>query len=150
MSGYSHECCVTTDLNILEIAQIVDLIFCDQVGVNISLLVACKVPSLTKRIMAPCRHQLDFFMFSELCEYCHWQWDPAVSLPKATLCLSNNLGYLEIFVGPFGQPRTQLIATQSCHWKPLLATGDGQYDSISTITRSPHWDFIDTRKFPLH
>lgn len=52
------------------------------------------------------------------------------SLQRATFCLSNSLGCLEISMGNmFGEfpwATTQLNATQCCHWKLFLAIRDAQ------------------------
>jgi hypothetical protein len=69
------------------------------------------------------KHQLDFSVFNELCEYCLRPWSPNGSLQRATLCLSISLGCFQVFMeSPW--PTTQLNATQSFQQKPCLATRD--------------------------
>lgn len=46
------------------------------------------------------KHQLDFFMFNELCGCCPQQWDFAASFQRATPCFSDILGCLEISKEP--------------------------------------------------
>lgn len=76
-------------------------------------------------VQALWRYQRHFSMFSDLCGYCPWQWGPILSLQKAILCHSISLVYLGISMEPCW-PATQLNVTQSHHWKPHLATRDGQ------------------------
>lgn len=78
-------------------------------------------------------------MFNNLSGYSPQQWDPIVSLKKATLCLSINLSPLGISKGPLWLT-TKLKASQFCNRKPHLATKDGPVETVSLITRSLHLD----------
>lgn len=101
------------------------------------------LPTPKTKIQAPV--QL-LHVFNELCGCCPWQCSPAVSLWRATFCLSKSLGCLKISMGT-PCPTTQLNATYSFHWKPCLATRDGllrlcishyQEYSLGHFHRFPH------------
>ena len=62
------------------------------------------------------RHQLKFYMFSELCRYCLQQWDIAVSLWRATYSLGNSLDCLR---DSYGTP----LANNSIRCNPIQVLG---------------------------
>lgn len=52
------------------------------------------------RVKAPCRYQLSFSMFNDMCGYCPQHWGLTVSLQRLTPCVSNSPGSWEISMGP--------------------------------------------------
>lgn len=83
---------------------------------------------LGKVVKAPCRHQLNFSTFHELCRSCCQQCPThnTVSFQGTSLCPSILQCCLEIFRGP-PQPTTQPSAFLALHWKLCLAINDGQF-----------------------
>jgi hypothetical protein len=87
-------------------------------------------------VRAICRHQLDFSMLNELCEYFSLLWEGS---------------HCQLFGISMGPPwtTTQLDANSYRHWKPLLATRDGQRilypPLLGFLIRIT---FIDSRKLP--
>lgn len=52
------------------------------------------------RVKAPCRYQLSFSMFNDMCGYCPQHWGLTVSLQRITPCVSNSPGSWGISMGP--------------------------------------------------
>lgn len=82
--------------DILQAVQIVGQMFCDSIGVFVSLFVAYSTPSCTK----DAEGFTQVIIFNELYRYCPWQKYPSVSLQRTTTCLSNSLSYLGFSIRP--------------------------------------------------
>lgn len=84
------------------------------------------------------RHQLDLYIFKELCGSYPYQWSSAASFWRATTCPTISLGCLAIFLD-YPQLTTQCSSIQFLHWNPDLAAKDVQFESMSSSTGILSW-----------
>lgn len=100
---------------------------CGQVDVCASVLVACRVPSHTKKhqntgVKTPCRHQLKFLLFIELCVLPQ-QWDLDVNFQRARRQQPGLFGdFYET------SSTNKFNATKSQYWKVCLLTRDSHLE----------------------
>lgn len=95
-------------------------------------------------------YQLDLSTFNDLLKCLSKQWVPAVTFQRMAFFPSIRLGWFGIPIA-LPWPTTYIKAIQSHHWKPRLATKDGNfrlcilhYEGYSLGSPS------EFRKFPLH
>lgn len=113
---------------------------CGWVGVQICLLVACRVPFHT----LGWRHQLDLSTLSEigLCRCCTWWLDPCCQFPENNLLSQHQLELFE----DLDKTLLSKISTE------CLATSDDQFRNHTSCYQksSLRITLIDSRKFPWH
>jgi len=77
-----------------------------------------------------CRHQLDLYIFHELCRCCLQRRSLTLSLWIAPHNFGNSLGCFGLILGTLW-PTTQLNVAQSCYWKLYLVKVTSSCDCLS-------------------
>ena len=126
MVGYCHKFNITIAKYILPGEQILIKMFCCWVSVHIYFWYPTEYLPSTRRLecilKAPCRHQYDFSIFSELHRCCTWDSAPLSVCKEHLFVLALSWVTLEVPWKLLSQK--SIKSMHSFHWKSRLATTD--------------------------